>query len=61
MDHPVIPTRPPTAAEVTEMVDETAKSVMRSAGRDPALWDGLAAEMRDYWRLMALERLRNLP
>lgn len=52
--------RAPTAAEVTQMVDETAKSVMRMQGRDPEQWDRLGHPMRDELRLLALGRLRKL-
>lgn len=52
--------RAPTAAEVTRMVDETAKSVMRMQGRDPGVWDRLSNEVRDDLRLLALDRLRSL-
>lgn len=50
----------PTAAEVTKMVDETAKAEMRRQGRDPAVWDRLPNDVRDELRLLALDRLRSL-
>jgi hypothetical protein len=53
--------RPPTAAGVTRMVDETAKSIMRGQGRDPEGWDSLSPATRDEMRLLALDRLRKLP
>ena len=52
--------RAPTAAEVTQMVDETAKSVMRMQGRDPEVWDRLPVTERDLLRIRALDRLRSL-
>lgn len=58
---PPVNPRPPTAAQVTEMVDETAKAEMRRQGRDPEAWDRLPGEMRDQLRLLALDRLRKLP
>ena len=51
---------PPTAAQVTEMVDETAKAEMRRQGRDPDAWDRLPSDVRDELRLLALDRLRRL-
>lgn len=56
----MIRTAPPTAAEVTQMVDETAKSVMRMQGRDPEVWDRLPETERDLLRIRALDRLRSL-
>lgn len=50
----------PSAAMVTRMVDETAKSIMRAQGRDPEMWDRLNANVRDELRLLALDRLRRL-
>lgn len=52
--------RAPTAAEVTTMVDETAKSIMRAQGRDPEVWERLPSDVRDDLRLLALQRLREL-
>jgi hypothetical protein len=52
--------RAPTAAEVVHMVDETAKSVMRMQGHDPAVWVLLPEAVRNELRLLALARLRSL-